>query len=248
MNNTTRTLFISDLHLSERHPNVAKQFMRFMSDTATRADALYILGDFFDVCVGDHERSTFNTSIIQALNKLAASNVPVFFMHGNRDFLIGKRFLKAAGCTYLTDPCTINLYGKDILLTHGDYLCTDDIKHQQFRHFVDNKFYRRLFLMMPLFIRRRIGQKARQHSHYTNRDKTPTIMDVTEEAVHTMLTKHETDFMIHGHTHRPAVHRLTNDNGEATRVVLPAWDNQHAGMFIYRSDHTFEITEIKACP
>jgi UDP-2,3-diacylglucosamine hydrolase len=152
------TLFISDLHLEPKRPDITRCFFNFLQNQAPQADALYILGDFFEVWIGDDEDTIFHRSIIAALKQLTDSGLSVYFMRGNRDFLIGQAFIRATGCHLLSDPTRIQLYGKDVLLAHGDALCTADHKHQNFRKYAQNPAYNRFFLWLPLFIRRAISR------------------------------------------------------------------------------------------
>ena len=160
----SHTYFISDLHLSEEHPEITRAFLSFIQNQAHTADALYILGDFFETWVGDDLVTPLSQSVCNALNQLHQKGVAIYFMHGNRDFLIGQKFIKAAGMTLLNDPSPINLYGKDSVIAHGDYLCTEDTSHQRFRRFTGNKLTQRCFFALPLKIRQRIAMALRNKS------------------------------------------------------------------------------------
>ncbi len=243
-NTMAHTLFISDLHLQESEPKITQALLTILETKAPAADALYILGDFFEFWIGDDDLTPFHRLIMQALKKLTASGTPVYFMAGNRDFLIGKRFLQATGMQALADPSVINLYGQAILLSHGDCLCTHDLKHQKFRQRYNSRLNQFLFTtLLPLGLRRRIAQKIRQHSQAHYQASQPTIMDVTPDAVVQLMQDHQTTQLIHGHTHRPAIHQLTINQQPAQRIVLGSWHEQ-ASLLRYQSDGQYELLAI----
>lgn len=213
------TLFISDLHLHPQDPRVTQRFVQFMKNEARQAEALYIIGDLFEAWVGDDDQTPFHQQIIQELKSLHQAGVATYFIHGNRDFLIGRRFAKQTGITLLPDPCVIDIYGKKILLSHGDLLCTHDRRHQRFRSFVFNPLCQKLFLTIPLFFRHRIARKIRNQSGQHNQGAPHYIMDVASVAVEALMRQHNVNLLIHGHTHRPAIHKM----GDKERVVLGAW-------------------------
>ena len=221
-----KTLFIADLHLDEAHPETIKAFLDFLNNIAPEADALYILGDFFEVWIGDDEKTPLQQGIQTALSRL---KIPVYFMHGNRDFLLGKRFAAGANMEILQDPAPIKLYGQAILLMHGDSLCTNDVKYQAFRKKARNKFYQKLFLLLPLAVRRRIANKMREKSKQHTGNTQLDIMDVSRQAVLDALNHYQIPLLIHGHTHRPKIHQGDN----FVRAVLPAWD-QKPGYLAYQ--------------
>lgn len=221
------TLFISDLHLSEDFPATAELLFQFLKNTAQEADALYILGDFFEVWVGDDDRSDFNERIKDALREYTDTGIPTYFMRGNRDFLIRKRFAKETGVTLLKEPSVINLYGQRILLLHGDSLCTLDQKHQKSRKIMHNTFYQTAVLhLLPLKLRRYYGNRFRSASAERKSNMADNIMDVTFEEVVSVLSNNQTKIVIHGHTHRPAIHKFTVNNEAAQRIVLGAWHDK----------------------
>lgn len=209
------TLFISDLHLDSTQPDITHTFFYFLDHIARGADALYILGDFFENYIGDDNDDPFIQTIIRALARFTATGTPVFFMPGNRDFLLGQSFADRAGITLIPDPTVITLYGQTILLMHGDQLCTDDKNHQRFRRFSRNRFVQTLFLSLPLSYRKKCADQLRKKSMQYNQRKSAEIMDVNQGAVTAALKKYGTKKLIHGHTHRP----LITEN----RVVLDAW-------------------------
>lgn len=222
---TQHTLFISDLHLSEANQDATTLFFQFLdSEAAQTADALYILGDFFELWVGDDDRCAFHEKIKSALRLYTQRGIPTFFMHGNRDFLIRKRFAKETGITLLPEPTIIQLYGEPILLLHGDSLCTADIRHQKTRKISLNRFYQNLVLwFLPLRVRRKIGQRFRNFSDHRKSSIESTIMDVTPETVIDEMSKAKVKRLIHGHTHRPAIHAIEVDGQPAQRIVLGDW-------------------------
>lgn len=234
------TLFISDLHLEASQPKTTELFLEFLEKRAPLADALYILGDFFEMWVGDDDKSEFNESIKAALRNLTRTGLPVYFMRGNRDFLIGEDFANSTGCRIINDPSVIQLYGQRILLTHGDILCTRDTSHLRFRKLVHNPFYHTYFFMLPLFVRKFIAKKIRGSTKKSVKKKDYAIMDVTSEAVTQMMLEHQVKLLIHGHTHRPHIHSIDLNSTPATRIVLGAW-HENASALIYYSNGNFEL-------
>lgn len=227
-------LFLSDLHLSSDHPETTTIFINLLRNQAKTADAVYILGDLFETWIGDDESSEFNQQIIAALKALTSTNIPVYLMHGNRDFLIGKKFLQTTGCQLIKDPTLINLYGTPTLLMHGDTLCTDDIAYQNYRNKAQNPLFKKIFLALPLFIRKKIAESLRQKSKQETQLKTSDIMDVNLAAVKNFIKKYEVKLLIHGHTHRPCIQYLFLENDLACRVVLSDW-HEHGSVLICSS-------------
>lgn len=238
------TLFISDLHLQAAAPKVAAAFMRFLKTDALQADALYILGDFFEMWLGDDDDTPFHREIKAALKALSDQHVPIYIMRGNRDFLLGQRFMRDVGAQLLPDPTVMSLYGKDILLTHGDRLCTDDLAHQRFLKFAYNRPLRWLFLHLPLVLRYWAGNYSRKISQQRNKTLSMDIMDVNQQAVVDQFKRFGIDLMIHGHTHRPNVHAVQVDEKLAQRVVLGAWDMRPC-VLIYDASGQFELQAIE---
>ncbi len=220
------TLFIADLHLSTDEPAITAGFLRFLAGDARNADALYILGDLFEVWIGDDEPNPLHQDIASALRALTDAGVPCYFIHGNRDFLLGRRFARACGMQLLAEECVLDIDGRRVLIMHGDTLCTDDAGYQAFRARVHNPWIQRAFLMLPLFIRRRIASRMRAHSKAANSSKSMDIMDVNATAVLQAFTRHRVQWLIHGHTHRPAIHELNANGAPARRCVLGAWHNE----------------------
>jgi len=222
----SHTLFIADLHLCEEEPAITAGFLAFLRREARQADALYILGDLFEAWIGDDDPNPLHAEIAAALDALRLAGVPCYFIHGNRDFLLGQRFAAASGMRLLPQEQLLNLYGRRILIMHGDTLCTDDEGYQRFRRKVHQRWLQKLFLALPLALRQRIALKMRAGSKQANSSKDVAIMDVNAEAVQTAMSRHQVRHLIHGHTHRPAIHSLTVDGLPAERAVLGAWHSE----------------------
>ena len=220
------TLFIADLHLCTEEPAITAGFLRFLAGEARQADALYILGDLFEAWIGDDDPNPLHREIAAAIKAVVDSGVSCFFIHGNRDFLIGKRFARESGMTLLPQEKVLNLYGRRVLILHGDTLCTDDAGYQAFRAKVHQRWLQTLFLALPLCIRKRVAARMRADSKAANRSKSLEIMDVNKHAVIAEMEKYHVQWLIHGHTHRPDVHPLTAHGEPAFRVVLGAWHHE----------------------
>ncbi len=218
------TLFISDLHLEESRPDITDAFLAFLNNRAMGVERLYILGDFFEAWIGDDERTPLQQQIAAALKALADSGTDVVLMHGNRDFLIGEEFCKRAGATLLDDPTVVDLYGTPTLLMHGDSLCTADVEYQKFRANMRNPQMQKMMLARPLEDRQKMARQLRDMSMAKNQGKAETIMDVTPEEVVREMETHGVQRLIHGHTHRPAIHQLQANGKDAHRIVLGDWD------------------------
>lgn len=218
-----RTLFVSDLHLDESRPRILGQFERFLAQAVPGADALYILGDLFEYWVGDDGLALPFPARIAALLKAAAAHTPVHFMHGNRDFMVAREFAEATGVRLVGDPTRIDLYGASTLLLHGDTLCTDDTAYQAFRKQVRDPAWQRAALARPVAERLALAQELREKSEGAKQGKSMGIMDVAEEAVSRAFLDSGCTVMIHGHTHRPARHRLSVGGIERVRWVLADW-------------------------
>jgi UDP-2,3-diacylglucosamine hydrolase len=219
------TLFLSDSHLCPSHPRVTELFLQFARDTAPHAESLYILGDLFEYWIGDDDLADpFNASIAHTLRKISDDGVKLYFMHGNRDFLLGEKFAAACGGTLLDDPLLIDLHGTQTLLTHGDALCTADTEYQAFRKQVRDSEFQKQFLAKPLSERRATVENLRAQSEQQKKIKPMGIMDVTESAVHDLLRQYHYPRLIHGHTHRPALHQHQVDGKTCERYVLKDWN------------------------
>ena len=220
------TLFISDLHLSPERPDISDQFHHLLAGEAREAEALYILGDLFEVWLGDDLVLPEYRPSLEALKALSDSRVPVYVMHGNRDFLMGERFCKKTGCTLIDDPTVIDLYGTPTLLMHGDTLCTDDTAYQEFRRMVRDPAFQKEFLSKPAEERIETARQYRETSRNATAEKSEEIMDVNPQAVIEAMQQAGVTRLIHGHTHRPAFHQLEIDGKPAERIVLGDWYGQ----------------------
>lgn len=220
------TLFISDLHLSGQRPAITALFLDFLQDRATRAEALYILGDLFEAWIGDDAVLPDYQPCITGLRTLADTGVPVYVMHGNRDFLLGDAFATMSGARLLPDPTIIALYGEPTLLMHGDTLCTDDLEYQRFRDMVRNPQWQQALLAKTPQERLDMAREYREISQSQTAQKAEAIMDVNPDAVMAAMHTQGVRRLIHGHTHRPATHTLTVDGTTAQRIVLGDWYEQ----------------------
>lgn len=231
-------LLISDLHLEQERPDISRAFLHFLETRATQAEALYILGDFFEVWVGDDAMSPFQRSIAQALRQLSDSGTRIYLMHGNRDFMLGKAFCREAGCTLLSDPSVVELGGERVLLMHGDSLCTQDAAYMKLRRWLRNPLSLFVLRNLPLTTRHKLARKLRNESRAQTRMKASEIVDVTPSEVSQAMAAHGVHTLIHGHTHRPAVHQLMLDGQPARRIVLGDWDRQ--GWALQIDEHGFK--------
>jgi UDP-2,3-diacylglucosamine hydrolase len=217
------TLFISDLHLASNRPVTTALFLNFIAQRATTAEGLYILGDLFEAWIGDDDDDALGRNVATALRGLADDDVPVWFIHGNRDFLMGEQFAATSGVRLLPETQVIDLYGAPTLIMHGDTLCTDDISYQTLRARVRTPAWQTQMLSLPLVQRRELARQYRLDSQQAVREKAEEIMDVNPDAVIAALRKHGVRRIIHGHTHRPAIHELSVDGAPAHRIVLGDW-------------------------
>ena len=220
------TLFISDLHLEADRPEIADQFLRFLETEALSADALYILGDLFESWVGDDDPNEHYAWIKQALRKLTRKDVPVFFMHGNRDFMVGATFAEQTGVTILDDPAIREIHGDRVLLSHGDAYCTDDVEYQAVRKMTRDPAWQAVMLQKTLEERLAFAAQARAASMARGGTINEAIMDVNNDAIGSALREAGVSIMLHGHTHRPAIHEHDIDGTPARRIVLGDWYEQ----------------------
>lgn len=227
------TLFISDLHLDPSRPAITQLFLDFLRGEARQAEALYILGDLFEAWIGDDTPSSAADAVALALREVSNAGVPVYFIRGNRDFLLGNDYAARAGMRILPDPSVITLYGKPVLLQHGDLLCTDDVAYQAFRAQTRNPAFIAQFLSQSLEARVAFAQKARaasqaHQSEMKQDDKATfeTVTDVAPTEVVATFQRYGVDTMIHGHTHRPAIHTVNAGEHSFTRIVLGDWYDQ----------------------
>lgn len=213
----------SDLHLCASRPEKLARFEALTRYCAASADALYLLGDVFEYWLGDDDDTPPHDTAIRALARLTGSGTPVYVMRGNRDFLLGERFADASGCTLLDDPCIVELCGARVLLMHGDLLCTLDVDYQALRRTVNDPSWQQMVLAKPLAERRSLAERMRYSSDAAKQAKPEAIMDVEPATVERYLREAGVSQLIHGHTHRPGVHRLTVDGVPAVRTVLGDW-------------------------
>ncbi len=237
------TLFISDLHLDADRPAAIAQFLDFMDREASQATALYILGDLFEVWIGDDDTNPGYAPIISALAKLKLQGIPCYFMHGNRDFLVGRRFATATGCELLAEHEVLAIEGERVLLTHGDLLCTDDKPYMALRAEVRAPRWQREFLAKSTDERRAIADDLRAKSQAATAAKAEEIMDVNQSAVEAAMRQHDVPILLHGHTHRPGVHRFSLDGHDATRIVLGAWYEQGSVVRWDQNGYTLDTLE-----
>jgi UDP-2,3-diacylglucosamine hydrolase len=220
---TGRTYFVADLHLTDERPAATGRFFRFLDEEAAGADALYILGDLFEAWIGDDHDEQVAHDTAHRLKTLVDAGTPVYFMHGNRDFMLAARYAARSGMTLLADPTRIDLYGVPTLLMHGDTLCTDDTAYQTFRQRVRHPLTLALLRRLPHALRQRLAHQARAGSESAKAAKAAEIMDVNEDAVVRVLREQQACRLIHGHTHRPAQHRHAVDGRDCARWVVPDW-------------------------
>ena len=239
-------LFVSDLHLDASAPAAIEQFVAFLHTHAARAEALYILGDLFEVWVGDDDNEASKKTVCGALRKLTASGVACFVLHGNRDFLLGRDFCASTGCVLLPDPVVAEFDGERVLLTHGDALCIDDHSYQELRSIVRTAPWQRRFLALPLADRELLANQARAGSRQHTSRTIPTIMDVNAEAVAAAYRVTGVRRIIHGHTHRPGVHDTLVEGARAQRIVLGAWYEQ--GSYLEYENEHYELKELPRLP
>ncbi len=223
MSRTAQTLFASDLHLDSEAPWAIDAFLAFLAGPARQAESLYLLGDLFEAWVGDDDDNADNLRACAGLAQLAASGTAVYAMHGNRDFLLGAGFEARTGVKLLPDPVSVDLYGVPTMLSHGDVFCTGDHHYQELRTIVRQHSWQQRFLALPLATRRELASAARAGSKAHTQRQIPVLMDVDDEAVMRALRATGARRLIHGHTHRPAIHLFQVDGKSAERVVLAPW-------------------------
>jgi len=235
-------LFVSDVHLDGSAPEATAQFLDFLAREAAAAEALYILGDLFEAWVGDDDADPHKVRVCAALGRLSSGGVPCFVMHGNRDFLLGAGFSAATGCRLLPDPVVARFGGEEVLLTHGDALCTDDHAYQELRTTVRDAAWQRRFLALPRARRELLANEARAGSRAHTARTVPFIMDVNGDAVVRAFRATGVRRLIHGHTHRPGIHEHQVDGASAQRLVLGAWYEQ--GSYIRYENGVFRLHEL----
>ncbi|ALS33614.1 UDP-2,3-diacylglucosamine hydrolase [Pseudoalteromonas translucida KMM 520] len=245
---TRKTYFIADLHLSENRPDISAAFFSFLNTHILNqdVDALYILGDFFEVWVGDDYITTLSANVAKHLKAVSDSGTPVYFIHGNRDFIMRDKYAAMAGMTLLDEQTVIDLYGTPTVILHGDEMCTQDIEYQTFRRKSRGWWWPKLMLAMPLWYRKKIARNAREKSKLSQANKPLEILDVVDDAVLATFAKHQVTNMIHGHTHRPNVHTYTVNQETLTRTVLGDWYTQGSYLVVTPQAQKLISTPFKA--
>lgn len=224
-------LLISDLHLEDGRPDITRTLLHFLEERAGRCQALYILGDLFEVWIGDDEVTALSTEIAAALSDFHRAGSEIYLLHGNRDFLLGEDYAERCGARLIHEPYTLSSNNTRFLLLHGDILCTDDHEYMEFRAMVRNPAWQKQFLAQTLEARREFARQAREQSQSATRHKRMEIMDVNQEAVLRLIQEQQQTRIIHGHTHRPDIHQITlpqaiDGRSQATRTVLGDWDRK----------------------
>jgi UDP-2,3-diacylglucosamine hydrolase len=231
--------FISDLHLNETTPSLTQAFITFLQNRAQDAHSIYLLGDIFDYWIGDDYHLPRYTPVIEQLQRLHQLGIQLYFMAGNRDFLVGRAFMQSSGCQMLDDPHPLMIGEQKVLLLHGDTLCTDDVDYQRLRQQLRNRQWQQQFLAKPIRARLQIAEDLRQHSQQATSQKNIDIMDVNQTEVERVMTAHDVKIMIHGHTHRPQQHQWCLNNQHYTRIVLGDWG--HTLWALQASPHHFDL-------
>lgn len=240
------TLFVSDLHLDDARPHIVEDFEHFCADEARKADTIYVLGDLFEAYVGDDDDAALNARIASALRGVSDAGVPVHFIAGNRDFLLSETYAHRCGMDLLDDGTVIDLYGTPTLILHGDVLCADDTAYLAFRQQVRDPAWQAAFLARPLAERRAFAAQARDASRAHTSQTDRAIMDVNQTAVETVMRNAGVTRMIHGHTHRPAIHEFTLEGNPAQRIVLGDWYEQGSVLRVTRDG--VELRGLAATP
>ncbi len=227
--------FISDLHLSDKHPELTQAFFVFLNESKEACTHLYILGDLFEAWIGDDDDTPLYQEIKKALLTFTTNGPETFFIHGNRDFLIGKSFAEDTGITILPDPYSLDINGQNVVLSHGDFLCTDDTDYIAFRDQVRTEAWQSNFLQKDLTERKEIAASMRDASQEATAEKSKTITDVNTAAVESFIAEHNPNLFIHGHTHRPGIHEINSSK----RIVLGDWGAD--GWFLSIDDQEFSL-------
>ena len=229
--------FISDLHLSDKHPELTQAFFVFLNESKEACTHLYILGDLFEAWIGDDDDTPLYQEIKNALLAFTTNGPETFFIHGNRDFLIGNSFAEDTGITLLPDPYSLNINGQKVVLSHGDFLCTDDVDYIAFRDQVRAEEWQINFLKKDLTERKEIADAMRGASQEATAEKSNTITDVNALAVESFVDEHKPSLFIHGHTHRPDIHNLES----AKRIVLGDWGD--SGWYCWLDEDSYRLEQ-----
>ncbi len=237
------TIFLSDIHVSNEHPEISKQLKEFLLKEESKTKAIYVLGDLFEYWLGDDDPNPLFREIKQLFKQCTDKNISIFFMHGNRDFLIGESFAKETGCQILHDPYVIDLFDKKILISHGDIFCTDDKEYQLFRNQTRDPAWKESILSKSLSFREEFAKQARLESSKHTSSKKNEIMDVNKEEILKMYEKYNVDIIIHGHTHRPAIHDVFYNGKNYKRIVLGDWYEQ--GSILRYNEKGFDLIQLE---
>lgn len=235
-----KPIFISDIHLSDNNSKLTNAFKKFLNESKEICTHLFILGDLFEVWIGDDDNSPYHQEIKKELHNFTTNGPKTFFMHGNRDFLIGQSFADETGIEILSDPHAININGLEAILSHGDFLCTDDVDYINFRNMVRSSEWKHDFLSKDLNERNAIANSLRHDSKNATSKKSLEITDVSLETLNTFLEENKPDILIHGHTHRPAIHNKES----SIRIVLGDWDEYGWYLTIGEKDYNLEKFKI----
>jgi len=229
--------FISDIHLSENNPHLTNAFKTFLNESKESCTHLFILGDLFEIWIGDDDDSSFNQEIKKILTDFTSNGPKTFFMHGNRDFLVGEAFGKETGITILPDPYALEINNQKVILSHGDFLCTDDKDYIDFRNQVRDKDWQNNFLKKTINERKQIAATLRADSKEATSKKSNEITDVNNQSVEDFINEHQPDLFIHGHTHRPDIHNV----GVSKRIVLGDWES--VGWYFWLDEKSYELEQ-----
>lgn len=238
-----QTLLVSDLHLEDNRPDITRAFFHLLDQFEGKVARLFILGDFFEIWLGDDVLTKTAQQVAQRLQSFSTSGTEVFIMHGNRDFLIGSHYAASCGASLLADPATLNIAGRPCLLMHGDMLCIDDIEYMNFRKMVRNPAWQAAFLGKTVAERIAFGRQARSQSQQDTKNKSYEILDVNQDEVVRICSESNVPLLIHGHTHRPARHKVETDNGSCERIVLGDWHEK--GWYILAGEHSLELNDFE---
>jgi UDP-2,3-diacylglucosamine hydrolase len=218
--------FVSDLHLDSSRPDATNAFLAFLAADSIAGQTLYILGDLFEYWVDDSDNNPEYRRVTEAIRRFTSASGRCFIMHGNRDFMLGGRFMAESGAVLLPDPTLISVGGQSVLVSHGDIYCTDDAGYQRYRRIVRHPQAQRIYNALPMALKQKVAARIRGTSKANYGAKRPDILDVNQDAVEAALREHRVETMVHGHTHRPAIHKFELDGREATRIVLGDWYDQ----------------------
>ncbi|GLS91326.1 UDP-2,3-diacylglucosamine hydrolase [Psychromonas marina] len=241
-----KTLFIADLHLSEQHPKITQALYTFLEKNKTDIDALYILGDLFEVWIGDDEHTPLMDEVAEQLSQYSSINgVPIYYIHGNRDFMIGKRYAKQSSMQLLPEHYELDLYGTSTLLMHGDTLCLADKNYQKMRKVIHNPVLQFIFNLLPLHFRKKIGWKIRTASQSKKVHKNNNMMGVTQSEVERLLVKHNCTTLIHGHTHQVAKHQFDINGHSHQRIDVGDWYHKFSYLEVTKESVELHIEKVE---